>query len=75
MPGLAGISRRFEDSEMAFGAILIVFFFVATTQDTAKAECEIHENHNIYYDISELGVAAVHNDVKVVDDLISEVGS
>ena len=62
---------------MAFRTILTFFLFVATTyiQHTAKAECKMHDNYNIYYDITDLGVAAVHNDVKVVDDLISEVGS
>ena len=63
-------SRKFQDSEMAFSLILSVFSFVAT----AKAECQIHDNYHIYYDITDLGVAALHNDVDAVDDLISEVG-
>ena len=41
---------------------------------TAKAECQIYDKYHIYYDITDLGVAALHNDVDAVDDLISEVG-
>ena len=67
-------SRRFQETEMAFGTILIVFSFLAT----AKAECEIHEHvetdDNSYYNITDLGLAALlDNGTDAVDDLIKEV--
>ena len=56
------MSRKFQDSEMAIGLILIIFSFMAT----ANAECQIHDNYHIYYDITDLGVAALHNDVELL---------
>ena len=45
---------------------------------TAKAECEIHWFHNrtysAYYNVSDLGIAALDNNTDAVDNLISEVG-
>ena len=67
-------SRRFQETKMDFGTILIAFSFLAT----AKAECEIHayENrtHSAFYNVTDLGIAALDNNTDVVDDLISEVG-
>ena len=67
-------SKRFQDSKMAFGTILIVFSFLAT----AKAECEIHEHvetdYDSYYNITDLGLAALlDNGTDAVDNFIKEV--
>jgi hypothetical protein len=56
---------------MSSGTILTVLSFVATVQ----SECQIHHQELMYYNISDLGVAALHNDVDAVDDLIIKVGS
>ena len=45
--------------------LLIVSSFVATINT-----CEIYEQVHIFYNISELGIAALKNDVEAVDSLL-----
>ena len=59
---------------MVFGTLLIIFAFV----ETAMPECQIHDkkyayherNYVTYHSITDLGLAAIDNDVDAVDDLI-----
>ena len=49
--------------------LLLVLSFAVLVQ----SECKIHEQEFIYYNISDLGIAALDNDLDAVDDLISKV--
>ena len=49
--------------------LLLVLSFAVLVQ----SECKIHEQEFIFYNISDLGIAALDNDLDAVDDLISKV--
>ena len=44
-----------------------------TVVATDEQECEVHDEKYPYYDISDLGIAALYNDVDAADDLIMKV--
>ena len=49
--------------------LLIVLYFAVVVQ----SECKIHEQEFIFYNISDLGIAALDNGLDAVDGLISKV--
>ena len=71
------VVRLEKNKKMFFVPILIIFTFVST----ATTECETHDKkysyHERYYlkyrDITDLGLAAIHNHVDSVEDLVMKV--